>query len=109
MTTKTKEIFDVKKHACRPFDDMKELVRCLAKNRIVWCWGANSWANVDNKALRFKVQGYLHKGFVFLTVNGLDLFDIYLTNVKGEIKQVETDVYIEDLIERIDLLVETKR
>jgi len=101
--------FNLKELSVRPFDDMKGLVNALAKNRIVWCWGANSWVNIENKALRFKVQGYLHKGFVFLTVNGLDLFDIYLTNTKGEIVNVDNDVYLEDLIERIDLLVETKR
>lgn len=66
-------LFDIKEHYCRPFDDMNELVRALSRNRIVWCWGANAWVNCDNKALRFKVNGHLHKGFVYLAVNGADL------------------------------------
>ncbi len=103
------ETFDYKKHGCRELHEMAELVKLMMQNRIVWCWGARGWTRYpDNKALRFRVSGMLHKGFVFLTVNGSDLFDIHLTNLKGVIKETKTDIFVGDLINIIDSMVERK-
>ena len=73
-------------------------------------WGSRSWtlrqvAGVTI-GLQFRVSGHHHKGLVILTVNGLDLFDIYLTKLNGEIKEKISDVYLEDLIDVIDRKVE---
>ncbi len=107
METKTKEIFDHKVHACRPIYDMVELVNLIRRTIKSMSWGSRGWTRYpDDKALRFRVSGHLHKGLVFLTVNGSDLFDIHLTNLKGEIKETVKDVYIEDLIDTIDGKVE---
>lgn len=96
-------------HTCRRFDDMEELVNILRRNQIVWSWGANSWTNLFDKCLCFKVQGYLFKGLVFVTVNGMDLFDIYYTDKKGIVKFYDNDVYLEDFIEFVDGRVERKK
>lgn len=99
------ELFDHKV----PFVDMVGLVNSMRRNSIVWCWGARNWTNVENhKALKFRVSGRLFKGFVYITVNGLDLFDIYFTHVgTSTIVKKVNNVYIEDLIETIDKIVET--
>jgi hypothetical protein len=100
-------IFNLNEINAVPFDSAQELANALRTNTIVWCWGAENWTLIDNKALRFKSNGYLHKGHVYITVNGLDLFDIYITTLSGKIKEVIKDVYLDDLIEVIDRRIET--
>lgn len=74
--------------------------------QIVWSWGAHAWTGGED-FLEFKVQGYKLKGFVRITLNGLDLYDICFKNHKGEaIKEIK-DVYNEDMVDIIDNEVET--
>lgn len=111
----TKELFNLSALSLRPLEDASGLINALRRNRIVWCWGAERWTLVSTSpksgvmAIRFKSNGYLHKGLVYLVVNGLDLFDIYLTTLDGKIKSKTTDIYLEDLIEIVDGLIETKK
>lgn len=92
--------------SCRPID-CKELMTFLMAHRMkVWSWGINNFVNVYNKALRFTVQGHHHKGHVYIFVNGLDLFDIYLTSSQGNIKDTIESIYLEDLIEILDKRIE---
>lgn len=57
--------------------------------------------------LRFKVQGFLHKGWVTVEYNeGADLFDIkLLSNQLKEVKSIE-GIYFDELIDVIDNHVE---
>jgi hypothetical protein len=73
---------------------------------LVWSWGAHGWTNIENKCLRFKVRGHHFKGYVHIIVNGLDLFDVFYVSTHGNIKDVSKDVYIEDLVDTIDIKVE---
>jgi len=98
--------FTIKDHACRNFDDMKEFLNAIGRTVTVMSWGAHAWTNIQNKALKFKVQGHHFKGWVILTVNGSDLFDIYYVNRNLEILDSVTDIYLEDLIDVIDIKVE---
>lgn len=73
---------------------------------IVWSWGFNSPKPLDN-GLTFKVQGFLHKGWVVIKYNeGSDLFDIKLfSDQLEEVKFIE-GVYFDELIDVIDDAVE---
>lgn len=95
---------DTKKYV--PFYTMNDLVKAMARNLKVWSWGANGWTNLEGKMLKFKVNGHHHKGYVYIGVNGLDLFDIILVNNFGNIIEEIHDVYLEDLIDTIDVKVE---
>lgn len=86
--------------------DQAELVNTISKFQVVWSWGAHAWTTIGKFALRFKVNGHLHKGHVYLAVNGSDLFDIYLTTSRGKIVKIINNVYIENLIDTIDGSVE---
>lgn len=90
----------------RPFDDMNGLVNAIRRNMIVWSWGANNWTKMNDYSLRFTVNGHHFKGHIYLVVNGSDLFDIYLTSNRGNIKDILTDIYLEDLIDVIDRRIE---
>lgn len=102
------EHFNFEKHTCRQFDDVKGLMGFFnAHKAIVWSWAARGWTvDKDHKVLRLRVSGHHHKGYVWITVNGSDLFDIYFTNLKGEIKKEAKDVYLDMLIDTIDVHVE---
>lgn len=73
---------------------------------IVWSWGFNSPKPLDN-GLTFKVQGFLHKGWVKIEYNeGSDLFDIKLLSYQlKEVKSIE-GIYVDQLVEVIDDMVE---
>jgi hypothetical protein len=73
---------------------------------IVWSWGFHNPKSLEN-GLSFKVQGFLHKGWVLVEYNeGSDLFDIrLLTDQLKEVKSIE-GVYFDKLINAIDDAVE---
>jgi hypothetical protein len=98
--------FEPKKY--RDFYSMQELVNTMRRLALVWCWGAHAWTKMNNQLLRFRVNGMLFKGHVYIAVNGADLFDIWFTNLKGEVKQTKNDINIENLVGVIDRVVETK-
>lgn len=101
-----KTILDINKETLANFYTMKDLVNAMTRNQKVWSWGARGWTNIENKFLKFRVSGHHHKGCVYVCVNGKDLFDIYLTNLKGKVVHEMHDVYVDEFINRIDEKVE---
>jgi hypothetical protein len=96
--------------SCRQLDP-NELVGLL-KSQLMkfWSWGANSFT-LDNKAdcrmFRMKVQGRHHKGYVYIFVNGMDLFDVYFTTAStNKIKTIKEGLYFDVLVDAIDKYVE---
>ena len=45
-------------------------------------WGPHDFKKVG-KILAFKVQGELHTGWVYVRLNGYDLFDVFLSDDEG--------------------------
>ena len=73
---------------------------------IVLSWGFNRPQAIDN-GLRFRVQGYIHKGLVEVIYDeGYDLFRVYLLNADGTIKKVQDGIYVDGLVDTIDRMVE---
>lgn len=101
-----KNISEINKAHYSRFETMTDLVNAMRRNQKVWSWGTRGWTNMEHKFLKFRVSGHLFKGVIYVGVNGKDLFDVYLTNLKGVIQQEVNDVYIEDLIDAIDGKVE---
>lgn len=107
----TNEFF--KNEGLRPFTDMKNLASLMRYHTYVLSWGAHAFTNVENKILRFRVQGRLFKGLVWIAPNGLDLFNIYFSTGRrsdnGCYRLLDTikNIYLEDLMEVIDRKVET--
>ena len=70
-------------------------------------WGSHAFKNYFNKALVWKVQGFLHKGFVSVTYNaGADLFVVEILNTKYKVLNRFEDIYVDELIQVIDRAVE---
>lgn len=76
------------------------------QSMIVMSWGFNSPVAINN-GLKFKVQGYLHTGWVQVVYNeGRDLFEVRTINRNGTVKKQVEDVYFDCLVEVIDNMVE---
>ena len=75
---------------------------------IVFSWGFHGAYAISN-GLLFSVNGYLHQGDVEVRYDeGADLFVVNTLNEDGSIKQQESDVYLDCLVNVIDKMVETK-
>ena len=77
-----------------------------SQTMIVLSWGFHNPVAIDN-GLKFRVQGYLHTGWVEVVYNeGRDLFLVKTINADGSVKQKTEDVYFDCLVEVIDNMVE---
>lgn len=73
---------------------------------ILLSWGIQRPV-VIKLGLRFRVNGFLHKGIVEIRYNeGADLFDVYLINEDGTLKELIEGVYFDQLVDTIDDHVE---
>jgi len=91
----------------RDIYDMAELVQAIGKTVTSMSWGSHHWQKMTEGCLKWKVQGFKHKGHVYLVCNYSDLFDIYLTTQKGKIKKVIKNVYVDMLLNTLDQAIET--
>ncbi len=75
---------------------------------VIMSWGLGpSKARVIDNGMEIYVQGFLHKGFVQITLNeGTDLFEIKLLSEERELVKFIEDVYLDCLVSTIDQAVE---
>ena len=93
----------------RDFLGMTEnFVPAVRRLMIVLSWGAENWTKINEGVLRFDVYGRLHEGYVFLSINWMDLFSITLTDFNGNIVSSEDDIFIDNLIDTLDKMIETE-
>lgn len=71
----------------------------------LWSWGAHNFKGIEN-GLEFSVQGFIFTGQVRVVYEaGSDTFKIQLVRA-GEIVKEETDIYLDNLTDVIDGMVE---
>lgn len=95
--------------SCRNLNPQELLVLLRQDMMVFWSWGTHA-LRVDNmkrpRMFRMMVNGHHHSGHVYIFLNGMDLFDVYLTSSQGKIKDIITDLYFDQLVETIDNKVE---
>lgn len=99
---------------CKPFFDRTMVVKTTAdqlrSNRTdtikVMSWGACHFRNFDDMGLIFEVSGRKHKGYVLITLDWTDTYNVYLISYSGVIKKEMKGVYCDELTERIDESIE---
>ena len=76
--------------------------------QIIMSWGIDpSRARVINCGMEIHVQGFLHTGFLQITLNeGTDLFEITLLSESRETMKFIDGIYLDCLIDTIDRVVE---
>lgn len=75
---------------------------------VVFSWGFHHPTALPNdEGLAFKVDGFKHRGWVFVKYNdGKDLFDVELRDNSLNIVRSIEDVYFDQLVNVIDNAVE---
>jgi hypothetical protein len=77
---------------------------------VIWSWGPEGFkATVYNgmAALRFSVNGFLHRGDVVAALNGgADMFEVYCLDGDDNVVSRRDDVCLDELVGVIDTLVE---
>ena len=75
---------------------------------VIMSWGIDpGQAKVIDYGMEIHVQGFLHTGFVQITLNeGTDLFEIKLLSEERELVKFIEDVYLDCLVDTIDREVE---
>lgn len=90
--------------------DMAEYILSILRMElmVVFSWGFHRpTALSNNEGLAFRVNGFKHRGWVFVKYNeGKDLFDIELRGNDMTIISVIEDVYFDQLVAMIDNAVE---
>lgn len=84
-----------------------ETLQVITHNKTVyWSWGVEKVVNYYDKALLLIVNGHHHQGFLVITLAWNDTYSFHLINDNGTIKESVTDVYFDELQERIDQKIE---
>ncbi len=100
-----KEIF---KH-CRFWETPDQLMIVFNSHpNIVGSWGSHDFQFVamdENNYLKFSVEARRHKGQIYVFLHANDTFEIYFVK-KGKIESVLTEIYIDEIISRIDEKIE---
>lgn len=75
---------------------------------VIMSWGLDpSKARVINNGMEIFVQGFLHKGFVQITLNeGTDLFEIALLSEERETLKFIDGIYLDCLVNTLDENIE---
>ena len=105
------DVLNIKEASCREMylPDLQSLLK-MDMNKY-WSWGSRG-PTVDNmkepRMFRLRVSGHLHKGYVYIFLNGSDLFEVHLTTLQNVIKKRTDDMglYFDQLVEWIDNNVE---
>lgn len=83
----------------------------LTQLMVVFSWGAHNFKAIGESeegegGLEFEVNGFKHTGEVRIMLNWLDLFDVYLLNQDGTIKEKISDIYVDSLVSVLDKAIE---
>jgi hypothetical protein len=91
-----------------------ECLKALRSNVMYYhCWGVKKIFGIGTesdgwvKGVLLKVNGAKWKEYVLVTLNWADYYQVRLINKKGEIKEIEDDIFCEDLNKVVDKMVES--
>lgn len=106
-TNQIGQVIDITTLGCREMD-LKDLHKLVQQNYLYRAatWGFRNATAYKNKVYRFTVSGHHHKGHVYIVLDWMDLFKVYYTSNRGLIKKIESEIYFDDLVERLDEAIE---
>lgn len=91
---------------CRVFSAQEFLGLLRMRLTMFLSWGCHAFKIDSNntRLFRMKVNGMNHKGHVYVFLNGLDLYDIFLTTTRGTIlvRTPEEGIYFDMVSEWLD-------
>lgn len=85
----------------------KQLVAGYENKMKVMSWGVETKKLAgDEKSLTLKVNARRHKGWIKITLNGMDLYDVELIGADRKAKDTINGLYFDNLTEAIDNKIE---
>jgi len=97
-----------KEYVLEVANTIREQLVTLTPFNTIMSWGIGKFAATvykDMPALKFKVNGRLHKGAVIIALNGADYYEVYLQNGKGT-TLINDEVCFDELGDLIDEHIE---
>lgn len=97
-----------KEYVLEVANTIREQLVTLTPFNTIMSWGIGRFAATvykDLPALKFKVNGRLHKGAVIIALNGADYYEVYLQNGKGT-TLINDEVCFDELGDLIDEHIE---
>lgn len=104
---KQEAILAIKSLIARDWDPNETMKWLTADRMMYWSWGVAKVVNFENKALVLQVSGMKHTGFVVITLNWNDTFQVNIMDKKGVILDTFKEVYVDVLAVTIDERIET--
>ena len=106
-TMNKKELFSSLTSLCKMEFNVSETLQVISHNKpMYWSWGVTDLTSLNGKGLIFKVNGHHHKGWVLITLDWTDTYNVDIINNKGEVIQHYDMVYFDMLSELIDNRIE---
>lgn len=100
------EKIDADEAKCREFNAQEFLGLLRMRLTMFLSWGCHAFKVDSNntRLFRMKVNGVNHKGHVYVFLNSLDLYDIYLTTTRGTIliRTPEEGIYFDMVSDWLD-------
>lgn len=85
-------------------------INATTRKSIIWSWGVSRrFATIynDMASLGLRVSGCLHKGYVYVAYDeGCDLYNVYIVNMKGVVKNESLGVFCDEIGAVIDAMIE---
>lgn len=98
-----------KEYVMQVAQTVKEQLVALTPMPVLMSWGIKEFAATlykDLPALRIKVNGRLHAGYVIVALNGSDYYEVYLVKRK-DVECVNNEVCFDELGDVIDRAIES--
>lgn len=98
-----------KEYVMQVADTIRQQLLATTPMDVICSWGAlhgfMATVNKDMATLMFKVNGRLFNGYVLISYNEMDYYEIYLKDASG-IRLVHEEVYFDQLGDIIDETIE---
>lgn len=97
-----------KEYVMQVAQTIREQLVALTPIPVLMSWGIEEYAATlykDMPALRFKVNGHLHAGYVIVALNGSDYYEVYLLDGTGA-RCINEEVCFDELGDVIDEAIE---
>lgn len=98
-----------KEYVMRIAQTIREQLLSLNPAPVIMSWGIDEFAATTYKgmpALRIKVNGRLHTGYVIVALNGSDYYEVYLQNGTAAVC-INEEVCFDELGDVIDRTIES--
>lgn len=100
LITATKNLFK------REFNANETMQWLTANRTMYWSWGVSKKFGVSNMGLYLRVHGHHFNGYVLITLDWNDIYEVHFIKTNGTIVSSHEGIYCDMLAEFIDDKIE---